>query len=340
MRISRLGAAAVVTLLAAACGGSSGPSFATSIDATTDTIFAANSLALFDNTLRVVFDSTAPGTPSPFFARGVGTGPATAATRALAILGRFSTVADLGEGRAPAPEPAAAVGRARPPASAMTCVPTETGVDSLDHPIDSDGDGVPDDYTVNFGNACSTLVSGLVYTFSGSFRIQDTGTGLMSFAFTATKLTATLTDGSTGDHLTHILNGTESASFAAALASHAMDFTLVHGSVIHDTTGSITFTMHETSTYTVDPGSAFAPNTALPAGQMQYSADFRINGLSQPGNFRFLLNTESAIHYAPACASGITAGNLTGLVSGSSSKGFSFNWDKCGPPTVSYFGTT
>lgn len=330
-----------LALLIVACGSDGGPSFASSMNALTDTIAAENGLALVINTFAGSMFDWSPSTPAPYFVRGAAS-RLDARTRALAILDRYRLQASHGSGRADLAKPLALV---PPPAAVAATCPTITGGDDLGHPLDVDADGVPDDYTVDFGNACSFVdSSGLVNTFSGKYRIVDTDSGLASFAFTATHFKLLKTDGSTGDHVSHELNATESGSFLSSGASHREQFTLAYISSVGGDNGKTTFTLAETSGFLPSTGQALVRFDSLPAGTFDYSADFRISGLDQPGNFRFVLTTDTGLTFSPTCigqAGPFTGGTFTGLLNGSETHGFQLAWNTpCGAPTVTFFGTT
>lgn len=330
-----------LALLIAACGSEGGPSFASSMTAETDTIAAENGLVLLENTLFGSMLDWSPSTPSPFFVRGAAA-QMDATTRALAILDRYRLQASHGSGRADLAKPLALV---HPPAGVATTCPTVTGADDLGHPLDVDADSVPDDYTVDFGTACSLVDGdGLINTFSGKYRIVDTDSGIASFAFTATHLKQKKTDGTTGDNVSHALDATESGSILSSGASHRMEFTLSYVSAVSGDKGTVTFTLAETSGFLPSTGQALVRFDSLPPGTFDYSSDFRISGLDQPGTFRFVLTTDTGLAYSPTCldqAGLFTGGTLTGLLNGNDTRGFQFSWNTpCGAPTVSFFGTT
>lgn len=341
MRSSRLACASpALLLLVVACGSSdNGPSFAGSVDSATVDIAAQNASTLLSNTLDGVFGSQWIGAPNPEFAAA--RAPEDPVTRGLALLEHFRALTDLGVGAGP--NPLAAPFAAPPQGSATTCVPEVTGLDTLGFAIDADGDQIPDDMTVNYGQGCSTLGSGYLYTLSGSWRIRDTDSGFASYAFTANNFKALLTYVSTGEFASHVVNGTESASFRTDGAAHRLNVNFVSVTQTFSDTGTITTKIAETSSFTPTTGE-LSLGGLLPVGTFDYHSDLQLLGAQSggaiPGNFHFLLGTSTPLSYDPACGSEITAGVFRGLLNGKATIGFQDSWAGCGAPTVTVFGTT
>src|SRR5437868_5931109 len=109
--------------------------------------------------------------------------------------------------------------------AAGPCPPVTTGIDTLGLAIDSDGDGIPDDFTADFGPGCSFLDGGTEFTWSGGYRLQDTGDGVLDFSYTPTDLSAMARDTATGHFFRQRVTAAESAHFTAAHAAHQMDVT-------------------------------------------------------------------------------------------------------------------
>lgn len=339
---SRFALAAVASFTLAACGGSDGgPSFTTAVDSATMDDLASSAYNLVGETFSSVFQGGEPGIPFPFGTAAAA--PATPTTRAMAYLQRVERMMAL---RHPGAIPAAP-GRLGLQLSApfSECNPTITGGDEFDDPIDTDADGVPDDYTVNFGSACVEEDSAGTYrlTISGSYRFQDPGTGIYSFKATLNHLKFVEQDLTTGDKFQISVNGSESFNATAALASHSLTWTQGVAITSGANSFAITLSDDEDATFDPDAGQSLAADAPLPDGVFDLNADYRLIGENSggevPGNFRMVLSTPTPLHYTMAC-DGIVAGVFRGLFSGDADVGFTATWSGCGDPTVDFFGYT
>ena len=225
MTTSRFRALAALTVaaFAAACGSSDGgPTFASKADSATIATLADGAGQFAQTTLDGAFGSQST-TLDGFLFFSKGPNKVTATDRARAIVQHMVRATSF---RGSPSFQAVNVPSFSSPFS--TCTPTETGVDDLGNPIDSDGDGIPDNYTVNFGSACvdEDTAGTQRMTFSGAIHIQDSGLGFFSFSLGLSNLGLKFEDPTTGDFTKVGLNGTEAAQFAAALANHATHFTL------------------------------------------------------------------------------------------------------------------
>jgi hypothetical protein len=223
---------------------------------------------------------------------------------------------------------------------ATPCAPTQTGVDSLGLAIDSDGDGIPDDLSVDYGVGCSTPVGGVVYTFSGQYRLQDTGNGVANYLYTTSHLSATVRDTATGDFYRQVVTGSESADFTASHATHQMDVTYEVASKSGADSGDASLRSIETSSFDPDGGSSFMTGGSLPQGTLHFGAEFTyVNVAGGMETHRVVLSTPTPIHLAFACGTGIDGGKLRGLLEGQSAVGFRFTWAGCVEPVLDLFGT-
>lgn len=343
-RMSNLAVASAIVAVAACGGGDDGPSFTTAADSATMEMLAESAFELAGETFNSVFLGGEPGIPFPFAAAGAESGRS-GTTMALMYLERARRMAEL---RHPGQLPAApAMAGAMLSAPFSTCEPTETGVDELGDPIDTDNDGVPDNYTLNFGSACVEEDSAGTYryTYSGSINFKDTNIGLYSFSATINRLKMKYEDLTAGgDGFSFSVNGSESFNVAAALASHALNWSEVVSFTSSGTTASLTLSDNETATFDPDAGLSIAMDAPLPNGVFDYSADYRIVGENSggevPGNFRIVLDTPTPLHYNSGCVSDIDAGVFRGLLSGSETVGFTATWSGCGDPVFDLFGYT
>ena len=340
-RISLFFASAAAVVLAACGGGDGGPSYVNAADSATIADFADISGDLAQGALYDVFGDQSFNFPLLTASAGAGS-PETALARN--VMGRMVRQADLRRGAALPARPASLAPRLAAPFS--ECTPTETGIDEFGDPIDSDGDNIPDDYKLNFGSACVEEDSAGTYrvTYSGSIRIQDISSGFFAFKITVSSLKITEKNLTSGDSYTQTVSGSESASFAAALASHAMNVGLGIAVVSGGDALSLTESVNETSSFDPDGAGTLSLGGGLPSGVFTYNADFRVVGEKSgggfPGNFRFVLSTTTPLHFNTGCASDIDAGVFRGLLNGGSSVGFTLTWSSCADPVLEIFGDT
>jgi hypothetical protein len=301
-------------------------------------LLAGNAYDLLGSTFEGVFLGGSPAIPLPFGSKGT---PMTPTERALAYLQRARAMTELRHPGALAAAPAWAGAALSAPFS--ECEPTISGGDEVGDPIDTDGDEIPDDYTINFGSACVSEDSAGTHrtTFSGSVRLQDMNIGLYAFKATLNHLKLVTKDLTTGDSYTVSVNGSESFSATAALASHSLTWTNGIKFVEGENSISATLTDDEDSSFDPDNGQSIAMGTPLPDGAFNLDADYRIVGENSggevPGNFRLVLSTPTPLHYTMACDD-MVAGVFRGLLSGNSEIGFTATWSGCGDPTVDFFG--
>lgn len=344
MTTSRFRALAALTFafVAASCGGSDGgPTFASKADSATIATLADNAGNFAQTTLDGAFGGQS-FTLGGFLLVSKGPNKTTAADRARAIVQHAIRATSF---RGTPSFQAVSVPSFSAPFS--TCTPTEAGIDSLGDPIDSDGDLIPDNYTANFGSACVYEDSAGTQrlTISGSLHIQDNGRGFFSYSLAMSNLSFKYEDLTLpGDFTKVAVNGTEAAQFAAALASHATNFTLNVTNKTGSTTLSESLSENESSSFDPDDTFSLALGNALPAGVFNYSSDFKVVGENSggqvPGNFHLVLSTPTPMHYDPACLSEITAGQFRGLLNGDQNVGFTVTWSACGTSTTVIFGDT
>lgn len=342
----RTSALSLLLLSLAGCGGESGPRFEGSVDIVTADWAATEATDFVSATLFTVFEDQAFGAPDPYlpFAATKSFGEMSAQERALSVLRRMDRLVssrERGTGRSLLARNEAL--RSAPMTSAMVCGPVhETGVDTEGNLIDTDGDYIADDYTADFGTGCTTFEVTGMYTISGKYRIRDTGTGFASYEFTATRLRTKLVINGDGDYLTNTLDGVETASFDAGAATHAMSVTWTWDDHYSFGNAKLVRNIDEESSYDPDVGSELTLGGALPAGALDFSADYELLGSGSvsdiPGNFRFDLSTPVPLHYSPACGSYLTVGTLQGLLNNDPGIGFVYEWVACAPYTLSYFG--
>ena len=344
-KTSRLFLAAAASFAAVACGGSDGgPSYASSADSATIADFADISGNVAQSALYDVFGDQNYNFPLPDFSSAGSTNRPVAMARA--VVARMIRTGELRRGRPLLAHPASRLAGPSLSAPFHECTPTTNGADELGNPIDTDGDGIADDYSVNFGSACVIEDSAGTErtTISGSVRIQDTNIGFFSFKLTVSNLKIVLTDLTTGDSFSQAVNGSETASFAAALASHVLNVGLKASATSDGTTISATETLNETASFDPDGAGTLSLGGGLPNGVFDYNADLAIVGENSggelPGNFRFKLETTTPLHFNTSCISDIDAGVFRGSLNGGSTVGFTLTWSSCADPVLDIFGDT
>lgn len=287
------------------------------IDSATVLTFANAANDLVGITLHTVYSDQELATPNPFLLPNFVAGPARVTgvmASAAQRMVRFST----------------------------NCVPVTTGVDTLGHAIDSDGDGYPDDFTVDYGAGCTQIDStGIAFTFSGRYELKDTGNGVLDFSYTPTELAAMARDTTTGHFFRQRVTSVESAHFTPSHAAHQMNVTREittwsGGDTVH-------VLIHTILASTFDPavGSAFSNGGRLPAGTLDLAGELTFRDIGAGADsVRFVYSTPTPIHLSFACDTGIDAGELLGLFLGDERVGFRFTWPGCVAPGLQLFGVT
>ncbi|MEO6067574.1 MAG: hypothetical protein ABJB33_00960 [Gemmatimonadota bacterium] len=242
---------------------------------------------------------------------------------------------------------------AAPQLISAVCTPTETGVDELGDPIDTDADGIPDDYRLNFGSNCSEVEGDWTWTYSGSFRFRDVA-GLYGFILDATNLKYSETNVATGVAFSFSVNGTERGTYATSGIDHIANvhyaITEHYDDAVITAPGlqaaapidlNVSYTWVENSSY--DPESPLSLEANIPSGDLSVDLDFRIIG-SQTGQpsiaFRFQLTTPTVLHYENVSCYDFDSGQLKGALNNSASIYFLVTWTGCGTATYESFGTT
>ncbi len=334
-RLSRfLTAAAVVSL--AACGGSDGgPNWASEVDEATATA-AGESAAEFAqglayDMLNGDFTSEIPlvkGTTSPTFAEQ--------------LLARVRSEAYRRSGN-----PAMGT-TASPFRVSAVCEPTETGIDELGDPIDTDGDGVPDDYKVSFGSGCTETEGETTITYSGYIRFRDLS-GLFGFQLDFGNLKIRYADATGFEQIA--ANGFEKGQYSANGITHQTDVTYtityqydnavaVGLQATAPVNGSVSWVYKESSSY--DPDGTLSLESDIPSGDLSFTMDYRLiaSGDEGAGAFRFTMETTDPLAIDAVSCNGPTDGTIVGDLNGNGDVGFTIVWSACDTYTVTTRGTT
>lgn len=231
---------------------------------------------------------------------------------------------------------------AAPVRVASACVPVTTGVDTSGLAIDSDGDGTPDDFTVDYGAGCTEIdSSGSALTFSGRYELKDTGHGILDYAYVPNELAAMVRDTATGHFFRQSVTAVETAHFIPDHATHQLDVT--REVTFWEGADTVQVLVHTLAGSTFDPapGAEFVRHGRLPEGTLHFGAEITFQDFSVAGEpIRFVYSTPTPIHLSHACPTGIDAGELFGAFRGDSRVGIRFTWDGCVPGTLHLFGIT
>lgn len=334
-RVSQFFASAAVLVLAACGSSEGGPNWASKVDDATATLAgedaAAFAEALAYNMLYGNPNLEIPlvkGTTSPNYAEQL-----LAQVRAKA----YQRAKEAPMATTPSPFRVSAV-----------CEPTETGVDEFGVPIDTDGDGVPNDYTLNFGSACVETSGDATYTYSGSIRIRDVA-GLFAYRLDLNNLKLRYADPSGFEQI--LMDGFESAVYASTAITHQTDATyaisyqyddavVVGPQPVAIVSGSIAFTYKENTAY--DPDGTITIDAPIPNGTLSGDLDYRIiaSGEEGTGAFRFTMATTQALAIDNTSCYGPTDGTIVGDLNGDADIGFTIDWSACNTYTVTTRGTT
>ena len=325
-------------VLLGACGGETGPSYSGSIDSLTLVNVGTDSRAILTSTLFDVFKTQGFAMPTPVSGAAGATPPVRAVERAVGYLERIGRLADLhGLPRSSADRPTPSRGPGAG-ASFMTCQPIETGVDEEGYAIDSDADGIPDDYSADFGAAgCSISDEGFVRNFKGKFRLEDTEIGFLSYRFTSSHLLTRITYGGTGEYVSREVDGVETASFAAAGATHSLDVDILVRINTYAQKQNASLHVEENSSFTAN-GATLALGGPLPDGTIEFGGEYVLLEEGAGGkNYRFVLTTPQVMSYTTACGT-FTDGFLVGKINGNGDARFVMDWTKCNTVQIQYLG--
>lgn len=340
-RLSSFLAASAVVTLAACGGGDGGPNWADEIDSETAAGLGESAAeaaeALAQNMLSFSFSDIDIESPTLV----AGTTTPTAAERLIAQIRasayRGSQYRDMAT--TPSPYRVSAV-----------CVPVESGIDEFGDPIDSDEDGVPDDYTLSFPSNCTEVDGDVTMTWSGSARIRDVA-GLYGFRLDVNNLRLRYSAPDGFEQISY--DGTEQGVYAAGGITHSSDLSVglsAHASgavgagpqTARATDLAITYRQIETSSF--DPDGTITVE-AVGDGLLTFEMDYRFtfdysdDSESFEEAFRFAMATTSALDIDDACPGPID-GTVVGDLNGNDAIGFTIDWSACNTYTVVVRGTT
>jgi hypothetical protein len=206
-------------------------------------------------------------------------------------------------------------------------------------PVDSDGDGIPDDATITF-NCSHTMHNGGTFSHTGDFRIQDTNPdNAFDMNQTLTNLEWSYTDPAGILTFSATRNGTRSRTGTANGASMSEDLTIVRTRPSRPDA-----TIHKTGTVTFTPvdGATLAMHAPLPSGT--FTVDGSQSWDRGDEHFSFTVTTVTPLFYDATCTlthQRLTAGQLRldGTIHGQVGY-LLLTWTACGTPPTREFVPT
>lgn len=182
-------------------------------------------------------------------------------------------------------------------------------------PVDTDGDGVPDNATYTF-NCTRTRITGGTTKVTGNATLGDPGVG---FNLSLSSLTTEVKNGDGSLSYTAVRNGTRAATGGST------QITLTHSlTVTRTTTGNPTATITNASNlgFTAASGSSIVQGQPLPSGTISASGSY--GWVRGSENFNFQFSTPTQLTYDTGCSSDlkITAGVLKATLVGTGTNGF------------------
>jgi hypothetical protein len=192
-------------------------------------------------------------------------------------------------------------------------VDTQCGVASQDPPVDSDGDGVPDNFTISFSlPACEFTDASGTTDITGALRISDPqpGTAGMALSFGLDNFTLALSSSDGNGKITRDGSSTVSASETGLSQTSNWTETVQFTGI-----PSLAANLNWAATFVAAPGQGIVTGQALPDGAFSPngSVDYR------EGNrvASFSITTISPLQYSAGCAAGVENGtSLTPFTSG------------------------
>jgi len=331
----RSSAAALVLLIASACGDSAtGPSYQ-------DTMSLSEAGDAGEGAIDLTLSTIA----------GMNFGTPHLGSGAPAALTRFALAHGQRQGTAPRFQfdlsSPATIRAGLQAASGAGCTTSATGTDGgVFDPIDANDNNVPDDWSVKITCVShdslgedETRVETEVYVI----RVKEHTDDL--YGFDASSSSDDHEDYTNGNdekqRYEYVNNVSVTATGATSKYSASYSFDYLDDGV--RTTGTRSFELNlafdpdDTITMGVDP--------ALPDGAVTVNGFVRFLD-SEDGNIRFELSTPDPLSYSASCAAGaeeqpFVGGTLTGLLNGDEAIGFSFDWGACGDGSqFTTFGTT
>jgi len=226
----------------------------------------------------------------------------------------------------------------------IECHPVITGYDGA-LLRDTDADGIPDDYKVDYGSSCVAVPEQdaiIRVTISGYRRLQDDGHGFRSFRATVKDLVLLVEYLATGAVYRAVLNGTETGSFAAGGATYSTDVTITEFRSAPGEPDREWFRHVDLSLgFTPGVGNSLAFNTPLPYGHV--TLDGAMQQIEPEAAERiwydFALDSPTTLQWDPGCNGGdVIVGVFRGRYRGEEDVGFEVTWGSCGAAVRELYG--
>jgi hypothetical protein len=199
--------------------------------------------------------------------------------------------------------PAAMFGRSMSRASSTTDI-AQCGVASQNPPVDSDGDGIPDNWSLTFSlPACHFADQTNSYDITGALHVTDTQPGTaglaLSFGLDNFKLAFSGADGS--GYVSR--DGTASVNVSGSGLSQTEDWTEV--ALLTGVT-SATVDINWTSTFAAAAGQSITAGHSLPDGT--YTPNGTVGFRQGNRVASFSVTTMDPLQYSASCAAGVAQG--------------------------------
>lgn len=229
------------------------------------------------------------------------------------------------------------------------CEAVETGVDDEGDPIDTDDDGIPDDYKLSFPANCSETEGDVVYTYSGSVRVRDVA-GLYGYRIDIANLKYREEEVGTDDLYSFAVNGSEAALYSSSGATHSTHLTYTTTFTASVTAPAMASASASTASYkfswdeetAFDPEGILSLESEIPGGDFDIDLTFRavFSGFEEDLALKFRLTTPEELHFDTGSCEGIDDGQIRGELNGNDDIYFTVTWTGCGSTTYEAHGTT
>lgn len=224
--------------------------------------------------------------------------------------------------------------------NASTSDISQCGVASQSPPVDTDGDGIPDNFAVTFAlPACHFVDQSSTYDVTGVLRISDpsVGTAAMDLGFGLENFKLSFSGAEGSGYVSR--NGTASVSVNATGLYQTASWT--DNAVLTGVT-SASDNIHWTNTFAAAQGQSIVAGRALPDGTYQPNGSVTLTQGNREASFA--VETITPLAYSASCATGViegtsmtpfTAGTIRVSVSNQQNSGYvQVTYANCNMATV------
>jgi hypothetical protein len=191
---------------------------------------------------------------------------------------------------------------------------SQCGVASQTPPVDTDGDQVPDNFSVTFAlPACHFADQTSTYDVTGVLRISDPqpGTAGLALNYGLENFTVAFSGGGGSGYISR--DGSGSVTVTAGGLSQTVNWTDL--AVLTGVT-SASDVLHWTATFAAAEGQSIVAGRSLPDGVYQPNGSVTLSEGRRSASFT--VTTIDPLQYSASCASGVTAGtSMTPFTAGS-----------------------